>query len=109
MNRQNTKSPGSAQCSALGESFGNEISKSVSFANASESVKLAHTYTPPGPSEILASAALWIVSRMLARRSFPTRSLGAAWWGGEVFLDYSLEDIFPPGLSELPGGEVKCF
>ena len=58
MNRQNTKNPGSAQCSALGESFGNEISKSVPFADASESVKSAHTYTPPGPSEILASAAV---------------------------------------------------
>ena len=76
MNRQNTKNPGSAQCSALGESFGNENSESVSFANASESVKLAHTYTPPGPSEILASAALttilirWngmIGSRLLTR------------------------------------------
>ena len=76
MNRQNTKSPGSAQCSALGESFGNENSESASFANALETVKMAHTYTPPGPSEILASAALttiliryiWIViSRLLAR------------------------------------------
>ena len=46
MNRQNTKNPGRAQCSSLGESFGNEISKSVSFANASESVKSAHTYIP---------------------------------------------------------------
>ena len=76
MNRQNTKNPGSAQCSALGESFGNEISKSVSFADASESVKSAHTYTPPGPSEILASAAMTTIlirymgivgSRLLAR------------------------------------------